>query len=240
MVYFRGSRSGSSAAVAAVRVAVGWVRGFQGGELRGAGARDSGPDPPGGWGGGGGGLGLGGRHLPAGSGGCKALWLLKRYVCVRNSGCPRRRTWERWLTSDVPFGTWSCMWEEVRAPVCPSRDSHVNNDSNNINNHLLGPNSSCYYARLCARLCSKPLAYLMRWNPCGNPARQVSQPRVTVEEAETQLGELTSSRLPPSGKLEESLIPEPVLLAAELNLFHFGNCVTGSSQGKWGEVYVYV
>lgn len=59
-VYFRGSRSGSSAAVAAVRVPVGWVRGFQGGELRGAGARDSGPDPPGGWGGGGGGLGLGG------------------------------------------------------------------------------------------------------------------------------------------------------------------------------------
>lgn len=89
----------------AVAVAMGWVRGFQGGGRRGAGARDSRPDPPGGWAVGGGGLGLGCRHLPAGRAGCKALWLLKLYVCVRNSPCQRRRSWGRLLTSDVPFGT---------------------------------------------------------------------------------------------------------------------------------------
>lgn len=97
------------------------MRGFLRGGWGGAGARDSGPAGPGGWGGGGGGLGLGGRQLPAGRGGCKALWLLKRYVCVRNSSCQRWRSWELFLTSDVPFETWSCMWKEVRAPVCSPR-----------------------------------------------------------------------------------------------------------------------
>lgn len=42
-------------------------------------------------------------------------------------------------------------------------------------------------------------------------------------------------------KLEESPIPEPVFLAAKLNPLHFGNCVAGSSQGKWGgEIYVHI
>lgn len=39
------------------------------------------------------------------------------------------------FTLDLLLGTCSCLWGEVRALVCPSRDSRINNNSNDIKNH---------------------------------------------------------------------------------------------------------
>lgn len=125
--------------------------GFPGRRRWGAGAGGSGPGCLGGWGGARGGLGLGGQRPTAGRRACKALWLLKRYVCVRNSSSfsalklgalvdPRAPVWDLVL----------CV--QTSEDICQSRESYVDSNDTTTASVLTATVS---YVRLCACVCSE-------------------------------------------------------------------------------------
>ena len=106
----------------------------------------------------------------AGRGACKALWLLKRYVCVRNSSSfsalklgalvdPRALVWD--LVSCV----------QTSEDICQSRESYVDSNDTTTASVLTATVS---YARLCACVCfESPSRTPCGGNLCRNPARQV-------------------------------------------------------------------